>query len=94
MAVGYSWNSGGNISQTTGAITTGTLTGSSTGSTTLTGTNLIGTLGGFGAAGLTLSDGQTLTVTGPVTGGASTSLTTAAGNLAINGALSGTTRTR
>ena len=84
----------GNITQAGGVIVSaGTLTGSSTGSTTLTGTSLIGTLGGFSAAGLTLSDGQTLTVTGPVTGGASTSLTTTAGNLAINGALSSTTTT-
>jgi hypothetical protein len=85
--------SGGNISQTaSGTLTATTLTGSSTGSTTLNGSgNKIGTLGSFTAAGFSLTNSQSLSVAGPVNGGASTSLATTAGNLAINGAVNGTT---
>jgi len=84
---------GRNINQTGGGITATRLTGNSTGSTTLTGANLIGTLGDFSAAGFNLTNAQSLTVSGAVEGGASTTLTTTAGDLAINGALSGTTTT-
>ena len=85
--------SGGNISQTaSGKLTATTLTGHSAGSTTLNGSgNRIGTLGGFTAAGFGLTNSQSLSVAGPVNGGASTSLATTAGNLAINGAVKGTT---
>jgi hypothetical protein len=86
--------SAGTISEGAGgAITAGTLTGSSTGATTLTGANRIGTLGSFTAATFSLSNAQALAVTGPVNGGSSTTLTTSAGDLAINGAVSGTTTT-
>jgi hypothetical protein len=85
--------SGGNISQTaSGKLTATTLTGHSVGSTTLNGSgNRIGTLGSFTAAGFSLTNSQSLSVAGPVNGGASTSLATTAGNLAIDGALSGAT---
>jgi fibronectin-binding autotransporter adhesin len=87
-------NSSGAISEGgSGSLTTGILTGQSTGATNLNGTNLIGTLGSFSAAGFSLINGQALTVTGPVNGGASTALTTTAGDLAINGAVSGTLTT-
>ncbi|OOG61229.1 hypothetical protein B0E46_14590, partial [Rhodanobacter sp. B04] len=78
---------------TGGAITAGTLTGGSTGATTLNGTNVIGTLGSFSAAGFSLTDAQALTVDGSLNGGSSTSLTTTSGDLAINGAVNGTTTT-
>ncbi|MGN6657345.1 MAG: beta strand repeat-containing protein [Rhodanobacter sp.] len=84
---------GRNINQTAGAIHAATLTGGSAGSTTLTGANHIGALGSFSAAGFNLSNAQSLAVTGPVNGGASTALTTTAGDLAINGAVKGTTTT-
>ena len=76
-----------------GVITAGTLTGSSIGASTLNGANLIDTLGNFTAADFALTNAQALAVAGPVNGGASTSLTTTAGDLAINGAVSGTTTT-
>ncbi len=82
--------SGGTLSQSGGALVAGTLLGSSTGSTTLDGTNFIGTLGSFTAAGFSLINAQSLTVSGPVDGGASTVVTTIAGNLAMAGAVSGT----
>src|SRR3546814_8313751 len=55
--------------------------------------DLIGTLDSFTAAGFALTNAQALTVSGPVNGGASTSLTTTVGNLSINGAVSGTATT-
>ncbi|THD04853.1 beta strand repeat-containing protein, partial [Rhodanobacter lindaniclasticus] len=88
-----SLGAGRNINQTTGTIHASTLTGSSVGSTTLAGANHVGTLGNFSAAGFNLINAQALAVTGPVDGGASTSLTTTAGNLAINGSVKGTTTT-
>jgi len=75
---------------TGGAITAGTLTGSSTGATTLNGANRVGSLGSFTAAGFAFSNAQALAVAGPVNGGASTTLTTTAGDLAIDGTVSGT----
>ncbi|WEN14473.1 filamentous hemagglutinin N-terminal domain-containing protein [Rhodanobacter sp. AS-Z3] len=85
--------SGGAITQSGGVITVGTLTGSSVGNTTLSGANKIGTLGSFTAAGFALTNAQALAVSGPVNGGASTTLTTTGGDLAINGAVNGTTTT-
>jgi filamentous hemagglutinin family protein len=85
--------SGGNINQSAGIITAGSLSGSSVGTTTLNGANMVGTLGSFSATSFALTNAQTLSVTGPVSGGASTTLTTTAGNLAINGAVSGITTT-
>src|SRR5690606_14093617 len=66
--------SGGTISQTaSGKLTATTLTGHSVGSTTLNGSgNKIGTLGSFTAAGFGLTNSQSLSVAGPVNGGAST----------------------
>src|SRR6185312_7433270 len=52
----------------------------SVGSTTLNDANLIGTLGSFSAAGFALTNAQSLSVTVPVNGGASTSLITTSGN--------------
>jgi hypothetical protein len=89
-----SLNSSGTISEGSGGrITAGTLTGQSVGATTLNGTNRIGALDSFTAANFSLSNAQTLAVTGPVNGGASTTLTTTAGDLAVNGAVSGTRTT-
>ncbi|MGN2248433.1 hypothetical protein ACFWZ3_17295, partial [Frateuria sp. GZRR35] len=76
-----------------GVITANSLAGSSAGATTLNRANLIGTLGSFTAGNFALTNAQSLAVTGPVNGGASTSLTTTTGDLAINGAVSGTTTT-
>ena len=76
-----------------GVITATTLSGQSAGATNLTGINHVSTLGGFSAAGFGLTNAQALTVSGPVNGGASTTLTTTAGDLAIDGAVSGTTTT-
>jgi hypothetical protein len=63
------------------------------GSTHLDPANQITTLGSFTAAGFDLLNGQALTVTGPVSGGASTTLATTSGGLSINGAVSGATTT-
>src|SRR6202022_1063647 len=56
-----------------GTVIAGTLSGGSTGSTTLSGstpaTNQIATLGNFSAAGFTLNDGEKLNVSGILNGG-------------------------
>ncbi|QQD73658.1 beta strand repeat-containing protein [Acidithiobacillus ferrivorans] len=87
--------SGSNIDQTAGVITATTLTGSSAGSTTLGGSNMITDLGNFTAAGFSLDNAQSLTVSSGATvnGGSSTALTTNGGNLTINGTVDGTTTT-
>ncbi|BFI96593.1 MAG: hypothetical protein RSP_21030 [Rhodanobacter sp.] len=73
-----------------GVVTAGTLTGSSTGSTTLDGANAIGTLGSFSANGLSLRNAQALTVAGTVSGGSGTaSLATTAEALTLNGTVGG-----
>src|SRR5574337_658230 len=82
---------GRDINQTAGAITATTLTGSSAGSTTLNGANRVGTLGSFTAANFALTNAQALVVAGAIDGGASTALTTTTGDLAVNGAVNGTT---
>ena len=73
-----------------GGLSAGTLTGSSAGATALNGTNTIGTLGTFSANGFSLSNGQSLTVSGPITGNGSTALTVTSGDLTLNGLVSGT----
>jgi len=89
-----SLTSSGTISEGAGGSLTATsLTGHSAGTTTLARTNHIGSLGSFSAAGFTLINAQALAVNGSVSGGASTALTTTAGNLTINGAVSGATTT-
>jgi filamentous hemagglutinin family protein len=72
-----------------GALTAGTLTGSAGGSADLGGSNSVGTLGNFTADGFTLADGQNLSVTGLVTGGAGDIVlnTSGAANLDISGSL-------
>ena len=80
-------SSSGAISQTSGALTAGTLTGSSAGSTTLNGANLIDTLGAFSASSFSLINGQALAVNGPLTVPGNLSLTTTAGALSVNGDL-------
>src|SRR3546814_17280946 len=62
-------SAGRNISQTGGAITATTLTGSSAGSTTLNGAHLIGALGNFTATSFALTNAQALAVSGPLAGG-------------------------
>jgi filamentous hemagglutinin family protein len=84
--------SAGTITQTGGVITAASLTGGSVGGATLSQTNLLTNLGPFtnaGAGGFTLTDGQTLNVTGAVgagTGGLM--LTTTSGNLVVGAGLS------
>ncbi|MBU6246143.1 MAG: filamentous hemagglutinin N-terminal domain-containing protein [Xanthomonadaceae bacterium] len=73
-----------------GRIVASTLAGQSGGATTLGGSNSIDTLGSFSAAGLSLTNGKALSVGGPVNGGASASLTTTSGDLAVDGQLSAT----
>ena len=84
----------GTIGESTGTIDAGSLTGSSTGGTTLNGSNLIASLVAFtntGAGGVALKDGEALTVNGIVNAGAGAlALTTTSGNLAIANALSTT----
>src|SRR5206468_3495354 len=74
-----------------GTVIAGTLSGGSTGATTLNGAgaaiNQIATLGDFTAAGLTLRDGASLLVAGVVNGGASASITDSA-LLSIGGTVS------
>ncbi|MGN2249706.1 filamentous hemagglutinin N-terminal domain-containing protein [Frateuria sp. GZRe14] len=80
----------GNISEgSPGSITAHTLTGQASGAVALTGANRLDTLGEFSADGFTLTNGPSLTVTGPVDGGASVNLTTTRGDLLINGKVSG-----
>ena len=80
--------SAGKITQTSGSISTGFLTGSAITSASLTQpSNLIGTLGSFvSTAGFALTNNQALTINGPVsdTGAASTlALTTQNGGLTL-----------
>jgi hypothetical protein len=78
----------GTISET-GTLVAGTLTGSSAGPASLTGTNQISSLGNFTASGLSLSDQTDLSVTGSVNGGASaTLLDTGALTIAAGGTVS------
>ncbi|HEX5305773.1 MAG TPA: hypothetical protein VFW82_06800, partial [Dyella sp.] len=87
-ATTVSLTSGGAIDQNGGVITAGTLTGSSVGNTTLTGANLIDTLGSFSAANLSLINAQGLAVNGPLTVPGALSLTTTSGGLSLNTDLS------
>ncbi|MGN2253712.1 beta strand repeat-containing protein [Frateuria sp. GZRe12] len=80
----------GNISEgSAGSITAHTLTGQASGAVALTGANRLDTLGEFRSAGFALSNGPSLTVTGPLDGGAIVNLTTTRGDLLINGQVSG-----
>jgi len=80
----------GSISESgTGSINAHTLTGHASGAVALTGANRLDTLGEFSADGFTLSNGPSLTVTGPLDGGASVNLTTTRGDLLINGQVTG-----
>jgi hypothetical protein len=67
----------GTISET-GTLVTGTLSGSSAGAVLLLGatpsTNQVATLGNFNAAGFTLDDGKSLSVTGMLAGGPSATI--------------------
>ena len=82
--------SGGTISET-GELIAGTLSGSSTGATTLSGAfataNQVATLTQFSAGIFMLNDGEGLTITGAVAAGGSFALTDT-GNLTITGAAS------
>ena len=81
-----SLTSPGTISQSGGTIAAGSLTGSSTGTTTLGSTgNAVTTLAAFSSAGgFSLADSSALTVAGPVTDSTSVTLNTA-GALALGG---------
>ncbi|MEJ0046315.1 MAG: hypothetical protein WDN04_09445 [Rhodospirillales bacterium] len=74
----------------TGTIITSLLTGSTTGSAALIGSNQIAALGDFSAAGFTLNDTPDLAVTGTVDGGASVTITDA-GALTVPGSITGST---
>ena len=74
-----------------GSITAHTLAGHAAGPVSLGGANRIDTLGAFTAAGFALSNGPSLAVNGPLDGGASVSLATTRGDLAINGKIVGRT---
>ncbi|MGH7044723.1 MAG: beta strand repeat-containing protein, partial [Acetobacteraceae bacterium] len=81
---------GGAIGET-GVLDVGTLSGSSTGATSLTGTNTIAALGNFSAAGFTMADGAPLTVIGSVTGGSLAMLDDTAGlTVGATGQVNGT----
>jgi hypothetical protein len=83
-------NSTGSISESAGgSLAANTLTGSSSGATSLDGNNRIGSLGNFTAAGFSLTNAQALNVAGTLNGGSSVALTTTFGGLSINGAVSG-----
>ena len=70
----------------TGTVITGTLSGSSTGAANLTsGTNQIGTVGSFTAAGFQLNDGIALAVTGSLSGGASIAVSDLSNPVTISG---------
>ncbi|WP_369418051.1 beta strand repeat-containing protein, partial [Dyella mobilis] len=84
-------NAAGAISENGGSIVAGSLSGSANGAATLNGHNQVGTLQGFAANGFNFTDGQSLTVNGTVNGNSTTTLTTTAGNININGALDGST---
>jgi len=90
-----SLTSGGALTAS-GKLEAASLTGAANGAVTLTGANQIGTLGAFtdGTSGATFSftDGQALSVTGPVTvASGSVSLTTTTGNINVAGPI--TTKT-
>ncbi len=78
----------GALAQQAGTLAAGVLTGSSGGPVTLSGTgNAIGTLASFSSAGgFALSDGQGLSVTGPVTDTAAIGLNVT-GDLSLGGVL-------
>jgi hypothetical protein len=75
----------------TGTLVAGTLTGRSTGTTSLTGatttTNAIASVGSFTSTAFTLNDGTALTVAGPVNAGSSATIFDAQA-LTVNGSLS------
>ncbi len=83
---------GGTIDET-GTLIAGTLSGSSTGATSLTGasatTNQIATLGTFSAASLTLNDGKSLGISGIVNGGTRATVTGSA-LVTVTGSLTAT----
>ena len=84
--------SGGTIGET-GTLIAGTLTGSSGGATSLTGatpaTNQVAVLGEFPAAGFTLNDGESLVVSGIVSGGSGATIADL-GSLTIGGTIGAT----
>ena len=82
---------GGDISQTGGVVKAGTLTGSSTGKTTLTDDNLVDTLSGFTAAtDLTFVNNQALSAATVSANSGTVSVTTKTGALTASGIIGGT----
>ncbi len=84
-------SSTGSVGQVGGTIVAGTLGGSAGGAVSLgSAGNMVGALAGFTTPGsFVLTDGQALTVTGPVNAGSSPLSLAASGNLTLNGGLSG-----
>lgn len=82
-------SSRGAIVQTAGSLAAGTLSGGSLGATSLNQGNAIQRLGDFTANGFSLTNAQSLTIGGPLRSGGAIALTTSAGDLAIDGAVSG-----
>ena len=74
------------VSESAGAINTGTLTSSTSGFADFTGSNQIASLNNISATGLTLNDNTSLSINGIANGGQSASLNVA-GTLTINGVL-------
>nr|WP_199043850.1 filamentous hemagglutinin N-terminal domain-containing protein [Dyella sp. ASV24] len=83
-------SSSGAITQTGGVLNASLLTGRSQGATTLVQGNQISQLGNFAANGFSLTNAGALTVTGSLNGNGSTALTTANGDLTLQGAVSAT----
>ncbi|QNK01456.1 filamentous hemagglutinin N-terminal domain-containing protein [Dyella telluris] len=87
-------SSGGAISQNgNGLITADTLTGGSFGGTSLGLANQVAQLGGFSASSFAMGNGQTLTVTGPLSSAGDVGLTISHGDLKLNGAMDGANST-
>lgn len=87
-------SSGGINEGASGVVTADTLTGSAANAAQLTGNNAINKLGNFTAAGLALTNGQSLAIlAGNTVDGGSSAALTIDGNLDIDGTLKGATTT-
>ncbi|AIF48217.1 beta strand repeat-containing protein [Dyella japonica] len=84
---------GAAITQSAGVLTAATLTGKSTSATSLAQANQITQLNGFIANGFALNNAGPLNVAGTLSGGSSVALSVQSGDLALNGAVTGSTVT-
>lgn len=81
--------SGGAINQSAGALNARTLTGSSSGATSLMQANSVGSVGNFSANGFSLTNANGLTIAGPLLSTGGVTLITQSGDLDVMGTLSG-----